>query len=562
MAIMTGGRAIAEVLRESGVEHCFGFTGGQTPLTLGIYDTEMSFFYVRNEMSASLMADGYARVSMRPGICTASVNGVPHLATGLHEAWASSIPVVAITNDRNPQELWRNPHSYVDQESLFKPITKWTARVGHIQRLPEITRRALRVATTGRPGPVAVIVPSDILAEEAELSINVDEECGRYPALRPGILREQVDQCAELLLGARRPVIVAGGGVLLSQAWEELRELAELLDIPVGTTQMGKGALPEGHPLAIGVVSGMLTGRGGRGEVAREVLAEADLVLLVGTRTDAAATYGWSLPQPTSTIIHIDISPEEIGRNFPGEIGVLADAQVALREISQELTRHGGRATKPAVVGGTPRLRDIQRRVAAWREEVAPRRDWDSAPIKPQRLMKELQAFVDSNTMVVADAGNSCRWVANYLDAVTVGRNFIFPRGFPAIGYGFAMALGAQVAAPERRVICVAGDGGFGYTIMELETALRHQIKVVAIVLNNGVLQMERDSMIRGFGRAAAVDFLPTDFRNIAQAYGCYGVRVERPQDIRDAIASALAQERPAVVDVVTDPQEPPVGWQ
>jgi len=339
---------------------------------------------------------------------------------------------------------------------------------------------------------------------------------------------------------------------MLSQAAQDLIELAERMGIPVATTHVAHGTFPSAHPLSLGVVGNPVAGS--RGRIANQVVGEADVLLMVGTRMDGRTTRGYTLIPPTTKLIQIDIDPREIGSNYPVEVGIVADAKLALEALKATLEKH---VTRPPSIAETPRAREIAAMVEAWYTEFAPQMHSNAVPIKTPRLFGEIQHFINDETIVVVDAGGSSYWSPAYLE-LTPENQALYPRGAAAIGSALPMALGAQLAAPEKRVICISGDGGFGYNIMELETAVRLNLPVVNIIVNNQCLGMERRGYVDYAGEVPAepLAFSPQDFSKIAQAFNCFGARAERPGDIRAAIAAALASGRPAIVAVVTDPED------
>ena len=339
---------------------------------------------------------------------------------------------------------------------------------------------------------------------------------------------------------------------MLSQAAEALIELAELMAIPVATTHVAHGTFPSAHPLSLGVVGNPVAGS--RGRIANKVVGEADVLLLVGTRMDGRTTRGYTLIPPTTKLIQIDIDPGEIGNHYPVQVGVVADAKLALEALKTALAE---KVTRPPSLAETPRAKEIAAMVEEWRNEFAPQIYSNAVPIKTPRLFSDIQQFVNADTIVVVDAGGSSYWSPAYLELAPENQA-LYPRGAAAIGSALPMALGAQLAAPDKRVICISGDGGFGYNIMELETAVRLNLPVVNIVVNNQCLGMERRGYVDYAGEVppGPVSFSPQDFSKIAQAFNCFGARAERPGDIREAIAAALASGRPAIVDVLTDPED------
>jgi acetolactate synthase I/II/III large subunit len=521
-------------------------------LTLGAIRSGMKIATVRDEKCAALMATAYSKISGKPGICLASSPGAAHLALGMYEAFNSANAMLAITSDATTAGMWRPGSTYMDQQALFQPISKWTVRAEALATLPDIIRRALRVATTGSPGPVAVIVSNPLWAAEGEFTIPTEAEPAHLPAFRVVPGAESVAQAAQVLLDAKKPAIVAGGGVMLSQAAQDLIELAELLAIPVATTHVAHGAFPSAHPLSLGVVGNPVAGS--RGRIANTVVGEADVLLVVGSRMDGRTTRGYTLIPPTTKLIQIDIDPQEIGSHYPVAVGIVADAKLALEALKVALE---AKVMRPPSSTETPRAREIAAMVEAWYTEFAPQMHSNAVPIKTPRLFSEIQHFINDETIVVVDAGGSSYWSPAYLE-LTPENQAIYPRGAAAIGSALPMALGAQLAAPQKRVICISGDGGFGYNIMELETAVRLNLPVVNIIVNNHSLGMERRGYIDYAGEVppGPVSFSPQDFSKIAQAFNCFGARAERPGDIREAIAAALASGRPAIVDVLTDPED------
>jgi acetolactate synthase I/II/III large subunit len=553
MAKMTGGEALARTLKAAGVEYIFGISvGSQAPLTLGAIRLGMRIVTVRDEKCAALMATAFSKISGKPGICLASGPGAAHLALGMYEAFNSANAMVAITSDAPVAGMWRPGNAYMDQQAVFQPITKWTVRAESLATLPNIIRRALREATTGTPGPVAVIVSNPLWAAEGDFDIPAEAERAQHPAFRVVPGAESVAQAAQVLRAAQRPAIVAGGGVILSQAAQELLELAELLGIPVATTHVAHGTFPSAHPLSLGVLGNPVAGS--RGRIANKVVGEADVLLVVGSRMDGRTTRGYTLIPPATKLIQIDSDPGEIGSHYPVEVGIVADAKLALEALKATLETH---VTRPPSLAETPRVREIAAMVKEWWNEFAPQMNSNAVPIKTPRLFSEIQHFVNDETIVVVDAGGSSYWSPAYLE-LSPENQALYPRGAAAIGSALPMALGAQLAAPDKRVICISGDGGFGYNIMELETAVRLNLPVVNIIVNNHSLGMERRGYIDYAGEVppGPVSFSPQDFSKIAQAFNCFGARAEKPGDIHEAIAAALASGRPAVVDVVTDPED------
>ncbi|HYN88276.1 MAG TPA: thiamine pyrophosphate-dependent enzyme, partial [Ardenticatenaceae bacterium] len=399
-------------------------------------------------------------------------------------------------------------------------------------------------ATTGAPRPVHL----DLLghngraleAAEATLPVVVEERFAHYPAFRPEPEAAAVEEAARALAAANRPVIVAGGGVRLSSAAAEVVALAEQASIPMATSVSGKGTIPDSHPLSVGVV-GSYSAR-----CANQVVSEADLVIYVGSNTGDQVTHSWTVPPLGTAVVQVDIDPAEIGRSYAGTIGVVGDAKVTVSWLRRAL--QGRRSNEPW-------LQRSASLVGAWRGEIESLRHSDAVPIRPERLCKELSDLLPENAVLVADTGYSAIWTATMVHLRHPGQSYLRAAG--SLGWAFPAALGAKCAARERPVICFTGDGGFWYHLSELETARRHDIRTVTIVNNTG-------GFAQGIGDVHAVygdrpgkpgelyRFEPINFARIAQEMGCWGMRVERPDEIRGAIQQALAAERPAVVEVVT----------
>src|SRR5262245_11105854 len=440
----------------------------------------------------------------------------------------------------------------MDQQVLFQPITKWTVRAEALATLPNIIRRALGVATTGNPGPVAVIVSNALFAAEGDFDIPLEAELAQHPGFRVVPGAASVEQAAQLLLAAQRPAIIAGGGVMLSQAAKDLVELAELLAIPVATTHVAHGTFASAHPLSLGVAGNPVAGS--RGRIANKIVGEADVVLVVGSRMDGRTTRGYTLLSPTAKLVQIDIDPQEIGSNYPVEVGIVGDAKLALEALEATLET---KVTRLPSIADTPRAREIAALTEEWYTEFAPQMTSNAVLIKTPRLFREIQHFVDDKTIVVVDAGGSSYWAPAYLE-LTPENQAVYPRGAAAIGSALPMALGAQLAAPDKRIICISGDGGFGYNIMELETAVRHNLPVVNIIVNNHALGMERRGYIDYAGEVppAPVSFSPQDFSKIAQAVDLFGGRGGRPRGLCGGIAAALGSGAPANVGVPAGPED------
>lgn len=555
--------AMATVLRSAGVSFIFG-QSCPTALFLAAEKLGIRQIGYRTENAGVAMADGYARASGRLGVVAAQ-NGPAAglLIAGLCEALKASIPLLAIVQDVPRASTDKNAFQELDHVQLFQGSAKWIRRVTEPQRVGEYTLRAVMAATTGRPGPAVLIVPFDVLLEQVPpIAVGgqvaggaIPEGFGAYPVDRFLPARDQIQRAVQILARAERPLIVAGGGVHISGAAQVLSHVQDAWGIPVATTNMGKGAIDERHPLSLGVI-GNCMGTRSPARYHRDYVAQADAVLLVGTRTNENGTASWSLFDPDADFIQIDVDPEELGRNYRG-LRLLGDAAATLHAMLEEgqpvfgAKGHRNRADFARRVE--------QARAQAW-QEIQPYEDADHLPMRPERLFRALRACA-ADALWVSDASYSSLWMLQFLQSHAPGQRYLTPRGIAGLGWGFPMAIGARLAEPGRPVIAVVGDGGFAHCWSELETARRHGIAVTVIVLNNGVLGFQRDAEESRFGRHTDIcNFGPIDHVAIARACGCGGQRVERPQDVPEALGQALATGVPYVLDVPVAPQAfPPI---
>jgi len=544
-----GAQLLVQMLKAYEVRHLFGVPGDTS---LALYEAlrqaqgEITHVLARDERSAAFMADVYARVGFRPGICEGpSGAGATYLAAGLAEPHASSIPVIALNSDTPVAKEYRSVLTALDQPALFAPITKWSTLVKHAGRIPEVMRQAFRVATSGRPGAVQVTLPMDVLADEVNAPLlHAEEPCRVYPAYRTRPDPAAVERAADLLSQARRPVIVAGGGAVTAGAWAELTDLAEALGAPLGTSICGKGAIAEDHPLSMGVV-----GSNGRRPYANAVLQSADLILYVGCKTDSVTTAGWTLPSLTTdqTILHLDVDPTEIGRSYRTAVGLVGDARLGLADLLMAVRAREHRPRPNP-------LADLEDEIAAFWADFEARAASNAVPIKPQRVIQTLARLLPADYVVVADAGTPTPFTAAYLRSAA-GRRVIIPRGYGGLGYAIPGVVGAKLARPQAAVVGLMGDGSFGMSAGELETISRLGLPVTIIQFNNACFGWIKVSQqLLQDGSCFGVDFSPdTDHVGIAQGFGLRGVRVERPEEVEPAISDALSADRPTFIDIVTE---------
>ncbi len=550
---ISGARFIAETLKGYGVTHVFFVEAILLRALIEMETLGIRRVLTHSEKAAAYMADGYARAGRRPGVCMAQSVGAANLASGLQEPFLGQAPVIALTGRAGLTAEQRHAYQEISHAPLFAAVTKSSAPVTTLEQLPRLLRQAFRDATTGAPGPAHL----DLLGHqgqavenpEADLDILTEAPFASIPPHRPAPEREAVRNAARALCEAERPVIVAGGGVTSSSAGGEVVAVAERLQIPVATSLNGKETLLETHPLNVGVV-----GRYSRW-CANRVVSEADLVFFIGSGTGDLVTNGWTVPKPGTAVIQIDIDPAELGRSYPNLVGLCGDAKVALRMLLDELPE---RAASP----WTARARE---HVAAWRKELEPLRTSDAVPIRPERLCKEVSECLPQNAILVADTGFAAIWSGTMIYLTHAGQRYLRCAG--SLGWGFPGSLGAKCGAPDRPVVCFTGDGGFWYHLSELETARRCGIRTVTVVNNNAALGQCAGTIRKMYrGRPGNPEdlwgFREVNFARVAEEVGCFGIRVEKPGDIAPAIRDALAADRPAVVDVVTDVNCPaPDPW-
>jgi acetolactate synthase-1/2/3 large subunit len=555
---LTAAQAIVSALRRHGIEFMLG-QSNPISVFLAAQDFGIRQIAYRTENAGAAMADGFARISGRVGVVTAQ-NGpaATLLVPGLAEALTASIPIVALVQDVPRSRVDKNAFQELDHMALFQGVCKWLRRVNEASRIDDYIDMAFTAAATGRPGPVVLLLPWDLMDEPEAPGPRRSAELGHYPLDRTVADPQAVAKAARLLAGARRPLIYAGGGVHTSGASAELSRLQENASLPVATTSMGKGAVAEDHPLSVGVI-GYFMGPRSATRYMRPLVEEADVILLVGNRTNQNGTDSWTLLPEGARLIHLDVDGNEVGRNYEA-LRLVGDAKLTLAALSKRLKSESLAKRKKA-------RGPLEKRIAAAKRkyvrEAADVMGASGSPARPERLMAELDAVLGPNDIVVADASYSSIWVLNYLRAQVAGQRFLTPRGMAGLGWGLPMALGAKLARPEANVFCLVGDGGFAHVWSELETSRRQGLKVILTVLNNGILGYQRDAEdVLYNNHTTAVELSPIDHTAVARACGLTGVRVERGEDYGAALADALAAPETTLIDVITDPAAyPPVTF-
>lgn len=548
-----GAEAAVRMLQLNGVRHIFGLCGDTSlPFYDALYTMEhgMTHVLTRDERSAAYMADGYARVTGKPGICEGpSGGGATYLLPGLVEANESCIPVLGITSDVPVLSRGRYPLTELDQDGLYRPLTKWNTVCDRSEQIPQAFRSAFRQMTTGRPGAAHIGLPYDVMKQSVDPSdLWAQKGHDRYPAWRYVAETAAIESAGEAILRARLPIFICGGGVISSGASGALAKVATLLNVPVCTTVSGKGSLSERHPLCAGVV-----GANGGVIATREVVQQADLVIFIGCRAGSTTTEHWKNPGREIPIVHIDVDPSVISANYQTAHAVVGDARLALEGLHTFLSANVKQRPAGAVDGKAVVARARKTKFDAFQKlasEVV-------RPIRPERVLAELHRVLPADAIVVADPGTPCPYVSGYYEVLEPGRQFITNRAHGALGYSMSAATGAWYGRPAARCVSLMGDGSFGFAVGELETIVRNKVPLLMIVFSNSSYGWIKASQKASYGqRYFSVDFSRTDHARIAAAYGVKSWRVEDPDALAGAMRQAVEHGGAALIDVIAQPLE------
>ncbi len=541
-----GAEAMVRMLEAQGVQHIFGLCGDTT---LPFYDAmlrldhNMRHVLVRDERSATYMADAYSRVTGRPGVCEGpSGGGATYILPGLIEANESSYAVLGITTDISVASYGKYPLTEVDQEALMRPLTKWNTVIKRADHIPRMVRQAFRAMTTGRSGAAHLGLPYDIQYDAVDpCDIWADPELTSYPAYPQAPAPGAAEAAVDAILSANNPLIVCGGGVVIAGAMDELSHLATRLDIPVATSISGQGSLAETHPNAVGVV-----GSNGGTDETWEMMEAADLVVFMGARAGSTTTSRWEAPGPGARIVHFDNDPMVIGANYRTEVGVVGDLALSLTQVNAVLDRRG---QGDETFGGAAAIADLKARKFAEFSKLA---QSDAAPIRPERVVQSLMDNLPPDATLVSDPGTSCPYFSAYYQLPQAGRHFITNRAHGALGYSLSASLGAWFGRPSSKVVALMGDGSFGFTCGELETVTRCNAPITFIVFSNSNFGWIRASQYADKdARYYNVDFNRTDHAAVAAAYGVKSWRVENPDDLDKVLREAINHDGPTLVDVI-----------
>ncbi|WP_017981134.1 acetolactate synthase large subunit [Methanocaldococcus villosus] len=544
---MKGAEVIIKALEAEGVKIIFGYPGGAIlPFYDALYDSDLQHILVRHEQAAAHMADGYARVSGEAGVCVSTSGpGATNLVTGIATAYADSSPVIALTGQVPRNLIGNDAFQEIDALGLFMPITKHNFQIKKVEEIPEIIRASFEIATTGRKGPVHIDIPKDVQSEEIEhvdIPAKVD-----LPGYKPKTVGHplQIKKAAKLIAESEKPLILAGGGVILANAHEELYRLADLFKIPVTTTLMGKGAFPEDHFLSLGM-AGMHGTR-----AANYAIDECDVLIAIGCRFSDRVTGDVRYFAPNAKIIHIDIDPAEIGKNVRVDIPIVGDAKNVLRDIINVLLTLEIKSKEDWL----ERIRKLK--------SFPIKMDFDDKPIKPQRFVKDLMDTLKEidpslrNTVITTDVGQNQMWMAHYFK-VKMPRTFISSGGLGTMGFGFPAAIGAKVAKPYANVICITGDGGFLMNSQELATVREYDIPIVICIFDNRTLGMVYQWQNLYYGQRQSEVHLgeSPDFVKLAESYGIKAEKITDPNEIKEKLKEAILSREPYLLDIVIDPAE------
>jgi len=541
---LNGAKALIKSLENQKVETIFGIPGGAIlPTYDALYDSSIRHILVRHEQCAAHAADGYARASGKVGVCMATSGpGATNLVTGIATAYMDSSPIVAITGQVPRNMIGRDAFQEADIIGIVTPITKYNFQIRSPHDIPIVVKQAFRVASSGRPGPVLIDFPVDVQKEEADINLELEVDIAGYrPTSDPHPL--QVKRAAELLLNAERPIILAGGGVILSNASEELIELSEYLSVPVAVTLMGKGAFPENHPLYLGMI-----GMHGSA-VANKLILEADVVLAVGTRFTDRSVGKFDEFCRDAKIIHVDIDAAEIGKNVRPHVPIVADAKKTLKAIYEAAKEIQCKQDRSIWL----------QRVKQVKDEFSSLPDVQSDRLRPKDVIKEVRRLLPENGIVTTGVGRNQMWAAIYFKAYKP-RTFITSGGLGTMGFGLPAAIGAKAAKPESIVVDIDGDGSFLMTERELATTIAEGIPIIAVIMNDGWLGMVKYWQDLFYGKRRSATNLKQgipDFVKLAQAYGASGIRVHTIQEFSKAFKEAMKNEVTTVIDVIISPDEP-----
>ncbi len=543
MENMNGGKALMKALEKEGVKQVFGLPGGMNlPMYDELYKSDIRHILVRHEQSAAHMADGYGRVSRKPGVCFATSGpGATNLLTGLATAQADSSPMIAVTGQVPVKMIGKDAFQESDIIGMANPCVKYSFQPRNSAEIPEVVRKGFYIAATGRPGPVLLDIPKDVQQNEAQMNFPDEFKIrGYHPWTDPDIT--QIEKAINMLLSAEKPIILAGGGVTISSAFAELQSIAELLMIPVVTTFKGKGTFPENHPLSLGPI-----GMHGHAE-ANKLMTEADCVLAIGTRFSDRSVGTFEEFEKRLKIIHMDVDPAEIGKNQTTSIAVVGDVQATLRIMVKLLMQKAIKKTE-----GTTWLKHVNEVKEYWRENLK----LPTGEMTAAKILRKLREVLPKESITTTEVGQHQMWASLFFDVIHPG-TFFSSTGLGTMGWGFPAAIGAKVARPDVPVVDIAGEGSFNMTENSLATSILDNIPVIVFLLNNFslgmVAQWQRTFYDR---RMIGIDLKNCpDYVKLAESYGAQGIRAQSLDELEKAIKVGLKSDVTTVIDIPIDPEE------
>ena len=539
---MRGGEAIIESLKNMGVKTIFGYPGGQTiPFYDMLYDADIDHILVRHEQAAAHAADGYARASGKVGVCLATSGpGATNLVTGIGTAYMDSSPIVAITGQVPTHLIGNDAFQEADIIGITMPIVKHSYQPKNPDLIPSMIKSSFEIASSGRPGPVLIDVPKEV--QEGELTKFDDsliETPGYNPTVKGNI--KQIKKARDLIKQAKKPMILAGAGVIISNACCELKTLANTINAPVMTSLLGKGAFDETDDLALGML-----GMHGR-KVSNDYINESDLLIAIGVRFSDRTTGRLDSFVPDTKVIHIDIDPAEIGKNVDVDLPIVGDAKNVLSSLNKVLNDYHP----------SKEVNDWTDMIKAKKLELLPRVTYDDVPLKPQRVIKEISEVLTPESILTTDVGQNQMWAAHFYNTQKP-RKFISSGGLGTMGFGFPSAIGAKVACPDDPVVSINGDGGFLMVCQELATVREYDIPVIAVVLENRTLGMvyQWQSLLYDKRHSQTLLGNSPDFVKLAESFGVNAQRVTKPGETKEALTKAIKDNEPILIDVVIDSEE------
>ena len=539
---MRGGEAIIESLKNMGVKTIFGYPGGQTiPFYDMLYDSELDHILVRHEQCAAHAADGYARASGKVGVCLATSGpGATNLVTGIATAYMDSSPIIAITGQVPTHLIGNDAFQEADIIGITMPITKHSFQPKNPDLIPSMIKSSFEIAASGRPGPILIDVPKEV--QEGELSKfddSIIDTPGYNPTIKGNI--KQIKKARDLIRESKKPMILAGAGVIISNACSELKKLSDTIDAPVMTSLLGKGAIDENDDMALGML-----GMHGR-KVSNDYVNESDLLIAVGIRFSDRTTGRLDSFDPDTKVIHIDIDPAEIGKNVDVDLPIVGDAKNVLSSLNKILKDY-----------------EVSDDVKSWanmikqkKQDLLPRVTYDDIPLKPQTVIKEISEVLTPESILTTDVGQNQMWAAHFYNTQKP-RKFISSGGLGTMGFGFPSAIGAKVACPDDPVVSINGDGGFLMVCQELATVREYDIPVIAVVLENRTLGMvyQWQSLLYNERHSQTLLGNSPDFVKLAESFGVNAVKITKPGETKEALSSAIKDNEPILLNVVIDSEE------